>query len=52
MVQNFKFHKFNSEMKHLQCAIFLLSDWRSALYQSYISSNYEVIEPDGYLLLI
>ena len=26
MVQNFKFHKFNSEMKHLQCAIFLLTE--------------------------
>ena len=52
MVQNLKFHKFYSEIKHLQSAIFLTSDRISTLYQSYISSNYEVIEPDGYLLLI
>ena len=41
MVQNFKFHKFNSEMKHLQ--------W--AHYMTEVDFT-EVIEPDGYLLLI
>ena len=35
-------------MKHLQHAIFLVSDWRGRLNKSYISSNHWVIEPDGY----
>ena len=39
MVQNFKFHKFNGEMKNLQHAIFSPSDW-TALYESHVSLNY------------
>ena len=43
MVQNFKFHKFNSEMN--------ICNVPSSHYLTEVDFT-EVIEPDGYLLLI